>query len=146
VRRLVSAWKERGLRRLAAEAADLVAATVPAPSVAALAYVPADRARALSRGHHPAESLACGLGERWSLPVLPLVQRERSVPRQRGQTLADRRRNVAGAFAPAAEPPPTVALVDDVYTSGATAAAAASALRSGGARRVEIVTFARVVR
>jgi predicted amidophosphoribosyltransferase len=39
-----------------------------------------------------------------------------------------------------------VALVDDVYTSGATANAAASALRKGGARRVEVVTFARVVR
>jgi predicted amidophosphoribosyltransferase len=146
VRRLVSAWKERGLRRLSIEAADLVADAVPVPSVAALGYVPADRSRALRRGHHPAQSLAHGLGERWSLPVLQLVRRERSVPRQRGQTLTDRRRNVAGAFAPAARPPPAVALVDDVYTSGATAAAAASALRKGGARRVEIVTFARVVR
>jgi predicted amidophosphoribosyltransferase len=42
--------------------------------------------------------------------------------------------------------PAGVALVDDVYTSGATVNAAASALRKGGARRVEVVTFARVVR
>jgi predicted amidophosphoribosyltransferase len=39
-----------------------------------------------------------------------------------------------------------VTLVDDVFTSGATANAAASALRRAGARRVEIVAFARVVR
>jgi predicted amidophosphoribosyltransferase len=39
-----------------------------------------------------------------------------------------------------------VALVDDVYTSGSTAIAAATALRKAGARRVEVVTFARVVR
>jgi predicted amidophosphoribosyltransferase len=39
-----------------------------------------------------------------------------------------------------------VGVVDDVYTSGATANAAASALRKAGARRVEVITFARAVR
>ena len=39
-----------------------------------------------------------------------------------------------------------MALIDDVYTSGSTANAAASALRKAGARRVEVITFARVVR
>jgi predicted amidophosphoribosyltransferase len=37
-------------------------------------------------------------------------------------------------------------LVDDVYTTGATANSAASALRAAGARRVEVVTFARAIR
>jgi predicted amidophosphoribosyltransferase len=36
--------------------------------------------------------------------------------------------------------------VDDVYTSGATASAAASALRRAGARKVQVVTFARALR
>jgi predicted amidophosphoribosyltransferase len=146
VRRLVRAWKERGLRTLASVAADAVAAALPPPRVAGLAYVPADPARGLQRGHHPAERLARELGERWSLPVLPVLGRARSVPRQRGLTLADRRRNVAGAFAPARESPTRVALVDDVYTSGSTATAAASALRKAGAHRVEVITFARAVR
>jgi predicted amidophosphoribosyltransferase len=65
---------------------------------------------------------------------------------QRGLSLAERRGNVRGAFAPAGRAPPHPALVDDVYTSGATAAAAASALRLGGSRRVEVITFARAVR
>lgn len=146
VRRLVRAWKERGLRRLAAEAAEVVAGVLPPPSSGVLTFVPPDRARSLQRGHHPAERLARELGARWSLPVLALVVRTRPAVRQRGLALADRRRNVAGAFAPAWEAPRAVALVDDVYTSGATAAAAASALRTAGARRVEVVTFARVVR
>jgi predicted amidophosphoribosyltransferase len=147
VRRFVRAWKERGLRTLAAEAADVVAESLPAPSVAALAFVPADRARGLERGHQPAERLARELGERWSLPVAALLGRTRPASRQRGLSLPDRRRNVAGAFAPAAEAPQArVALVDDVYTSGSTANAAASALRKAGARRVEVITFARVVR
>jgi predicted amidophosphoribosyltransferase len=143
----VRAWKERGLRRLAAEAAEVVAGVLPPPpSPSVLTFVPPDRARSLQRGHHPAERLAHELGLLWSLPVLPLVVRTRPAPRQRGLALADRRRNVAGAFAPAAEAPRAVALVDDVYTSGATAAAASSALRKAGARRVEVMTFARVVR
>jgi predicted amidophosphoribosyltransferase len=146
VRRLVRGWKERGLRSLASVAAEVVADALPPPRVSALAFVPADRGRGLERGHHPAERLAHVLGERWELPVLPLLARTRSVPRQRGLALAHRRRNVAGAFAPARRAPTAVALVDDVYTSGATAAAAATALRRGGARRVEVVTFARVVR
>ena len=146
VRRLVRAWKERGLRRLATEAAEVLAGALSPPSSSVLTFVPPDRARSLERGHHPAEWLARELGERWSLPVLPLVARTRPAPRQRGLALADRRRNVAGAFAPASAAPRAVTLVDDVYTSGATAAAAASALRKGGARRVEVVTFARVVR
>ena len=146
VRRFVSAWKERGLRRLAAEAAACVAEVVPPPRVTMLAFVPPDRERVLLRGHHPAARLAHELGMRWSLPVRPLLGWTRAVPHQRGLSRADRRRNVAGAFAPAASSPNRVGLVDDVYTSGATANAAASALRKAGARRVEVVTFARVVR
>jgi predicted amidophosphoribosyltransferase len=146
-RRLVHAWKEHGQRRLACEAAALVAETLAPPAVAALAFVPADGDRALWRGHRPAESLAAELGRVWELPVLALLRRTRSVRRrQRELRLADRRRNVAGAFGPARASPPRVCLVDDVYTSGATANAAASALRRGGARRVEVVTLARAVR
>jgi ComF family protein len=145
-RRLVQAWKERGQRRLAREAAALVAETLTRPDVAALAFVPSDDNRALERGHRPAEALAGQLGRLWELPVQPLVGRARSVERQRGLGLKERRRNVAGAFASARASPTRVCLIDDVYTSGATAAAAASALRRGGARRVEVVTFARAVR
>jgi predicted amidophosphoribosyltransferase len=146
VRPLVAAWKERGLRRLAGLAAELVVEALPRPSVAALCFVPADRDRSLKRGHHPAQRLALELGRRWELPVEPLVRRARPTTRQRGLKLADRRRNVAGAFAGAGRAPPRVVLVDDVYTSGATASTAASALRKAGARRVEVVTFARAVR
>ena len=145
-RAIASSWKERGLRRLAALAADLVVETVPRPAVAALVFVPPDGDRSRRRGHDPPAQLAQELGARWELQVVAALVRARPVARQRGLGLAERRRNVAGAFAPRARVPAAVALVDDVYTSGSTAAAAASALRRAGARRVEVVTFARAVR
>jgi len=146
-RLFVSAWKERGQRRLAAEAACLVVDALARPDVAALTFVPSDGERSLERGYRPAEALARQLGKLWDVRVEPLLRRARRVERrQRGLGLKERRRNVAGAFAPAHASPPRVCLVDDVYTSGATAAAAASALRKGGARHVEVVTFARATR
>ena len=145
-RRFVQAWKERGQRRLAREAAGLVTDTLARPAVDTITFVPAHPDRALERGHRPAEALARELGRVWDVPVRPLLRRARNVDRQRGLGLRERRRNVRGAFAPARACPALVCLVDDIYTSGATAAAAASALRKGGARRVEVVTLARAVR
>ncbi len=143
-RRLVHAWKERGLRRLALATAQLVAERLPRPPADAIAYVPADRERRLARGHNPAERLARELGLLWELPCLSLLERTRG-GRQRGSSAAARR-SVRGAFAATGPAPRRLVLVDDVYTTGATAAAAASALRGAGARTVEVVTFARALR
>jgi competence protein ComFC len=143
-RRLVHAWKERGLRRLASEAAELVSERLPAPEVGVLTFVPADRGRRLERGHNPAERLALELAAMWEIPCLPLLERTRG-GRQRGSS-ATERRTVRGAFRATGAAARNVAVIDDVYTTGATAAAAASALRAAGARRVEAVAFARALR
>jgi predicted amidophosphoribosyltransferase len=143
-RRFVHAWKERGLRRLAAEAAQLVVERLPAPGVDALTFVPADRGRRLERGHNPAERLALELAVAWELPCLPLLERTRG-GRQRGSSAAERR-TVRGSFRAKRAAPRKVAVIDDVYTTGATAAAAATALRAAGARRVEAIAFARALR
>jgi ComF family protein len=145
-KRLVGAWKERGLRRIAALAADVVRDCIAAPDASVVTFVAADRDRTLKRGYQPAQRLALELGARWSLPVEPLLARSRPAPPQRGLSLADRRRNVRGAFRPTGRAPPRVVLVDDVYTTGSTVNAAASALRRAGATHVRVVTFARAVR
>jgi ComF family protein len=146
VRRLVAAWKERGLRRLAAAAADIVVEVVEQPTAAVVAFVPSDRDRALRRGHHPAEALARELARRWELPLLPALRRVGTAPRQRGLTREERRRNLRGAFVAPRPVPARIMLVDDVYTTGATVHFAASALRRNGARHVEVVTFSRTIR
>jgi predicted amidophosphoribosyltransferase len=144
----VRAWKEHGLRPFAAIAADLVAETVPRPAADVIAYIPPDGDRSLKRGHQPAADLARELAVHWGLGTAPLLERTRPVARQAGLTLAERRRNVRGAFTarPGLRAPATVVLVDDVYTTGSTVGAAASALRTAGARTVHVVTFARAVR
>jgi predicted amidophosphoribosyltransferase len=146
VRLLVAGWKERGLRRLADEAASLAAERLVHPGDAVLTFVPPDGNRRLRRGYHPAERLAVALAAEWTLPCEPLLTRRGPSTRQRGLSLPERRRNVAGAFQARGAPSARIVLVDDVYTSGATASAAASALRAAGARRVEVVTFARALR
>jgi predicted amidophosphoribosyltransferase len=144
VRAVVAAWKDRGLRRLVAAAAELVAEAVRAPETP-LTFVPADRDRHLTRGHDPPRRLAEALAACWQLPLEPLLERTRAVRPQRGLSRVERRRNVAGAFV-AHRAPMRITLVDDVFTSGSTVNAAASALRRAGANQVDVVTFARVVR
>ena len=146
-RPFVSAWKERGLRRAADLAAALVAERLEPPAADVITYIPADPGRLLERGHHPAERLARALGGRWRLDVEPLLDLRAAAarPRQAELARADRVRNARGAYEARAGRPGTVLLVDDVYTTGATVAAAAAALRTAGAARVEVVTFARTV-
>jgi ComF family protein len=148
VRRIVGAWKERGLRRLAAWAASVVVDSLEPPAdTALLTFVPADHDRRLQRGHHPAEALGRELAAAWGLGFEPTLVRVRGSPRQRSLSRAQRRRNVAAAFTAArGHVPARIVLVDDVYTTGSTASAAASVLRKAGAGEVEVVTFARTIR
>jgi predicted amidophosphoribosyltransferase len=143
---VVAAWKERGLRRLAELAAEVVVDCLACPAAGGIAFIPPDGDRSVRRGHHPAERLARELGRHWRLPVVRSLSRTRAPRPQRGLALPARRRNVAGAFAARQPVPKRLVLVDDVYTTGATATAAASALRKAGATRVDVVTFARAVR
>ena len=148
-------WKDRGLRRAGALVGELVLAAV-APVVAdAVVPVPPAPARARRRGVDGPAQLATALAGGWGLPPpMSLLARTGARP-QRDLARDERRRNARSSFsvshAGRASPAPpldgaVVLLVDDVYTTGATADACARLLRRLGASRVEVVTFARVVR
>jgi len=143
-RALVGAWKQRGLRGLAAAAGAIAVDALEPPRVALLVPVPADPERGLARGHHPAAALARELSDRWGVPTAAMLARAHGPP-QRGLGRVERRRNAASVAA-IDRAPMRVALVDDVYTTGATASAAASALRRAGAREVRVITLARTIR
>jgi len=80
-----------------------------------------------------------------------LLRRRRWTGSQAGLRAKERRRNVREAFDihprwAAEVAGKAVLLVDDVLTTGATAEACARVLQRGGARHVDVLTLARVVR
>jgi predicted amidophosphoribosyltransferase len=145
-RAFVRAWKEGGRRRLARDAAAVVAEVISPVAAAALVPVPGDPERAWKRGDVPARALAREIAAIWGYPVLDVLARTRTLRRQRGLSLDERRSNVRGSVVARADVPHEVCVVDDVYTSGATVDACARACRSAGAGVVSVVTFARAVR
>ena len=117
---------------------------------ALLVPVPLHRRRLWWRGFNQSGLIARQLGAQWGMPVDHyLLHRTRPTPPLKGMNESQRQRAVNGAFL-ATEgrriDGRTVILIDDVLTTGSTAAACAKALRKAGAGRVELISWARVVR
>jgi ComF family protein len=118
---------------------------------AILAPVPLHRWRIWKRGYNQSALVATALARRTGHQAqLDLLRRVKATPVLRGLGKRERALAVRGAFkvpdgARAAIEGRTVLVVDDVYTSGATANACAKALKRGGAARVNIICWARVL-
>jgi ComF family protein len=112
--------------------------------------VPLHRRRLWSRGFNQAVLIARSLAEVTGLRVeCRTLVRTKSTPPLKAMSISQRRRAVSGAFAVAAGgivAGRTIILVDDVLTTGSTASACARALKRAGAERVELISWARVVR
>ncbi len=136
-RRLFGRWLADAGRELLADA-DII---VP---------VPLTRGRLLSRRFNQSAILALEVSRLAGVrtDALALLRTRRTKP-QVGLTRPQRRKNVAGAFAVAADRGPRLAgakvvLIDDVITTGATAGACARALKRARAARVDVLTLALV--
>ena len=115
-----------------------------------LVPVPLHRARLWRRGFNQSALVARELSRRLQIDTdLFALRRIRRTPPLKGIGLLQRRRTVAGAFRiadPARVKGKTVILVDDVLTTGSTAEACARTLKRAGAARVELISWARVVK
>ncbi|MFM8320114.1 MAG: ComF family protein [Chloroflexota bacterium] len=110
--------------------------------------VPAGVARLRERGYNQATFLAIPPALAFGVPYRSkALVKLRDTPTQVGLNAAQRRANIAGAFAaqPALVDGRQVLVIDDVTTTGATIQACAEALLSSGARQVYGLTLARAV-
>jgi len=117
----------------------------------ALLPVPLYRGRLWTRRFNQAALLAHAIGRSAEVQVeTRWLERTRSTRSQVGLTAAQRQKNVLGAFRldllhRGAVKGKSVVLVDDVLTTGSTVGACARTLRRAGAKRVDVLVFARVV-
>ena len=117
---------------------------------ALLVPVPLHYTRLWRRGFNQAALLARAVGRRTAVPLaVDALVRVRRTALSRGLNRRKRAENVRAAFrvrAPDQIRGRNIVLVDDVLTTGATADACARMLLRAGAARVDVLTWARVVR
>ncbi|WP_290897905.1 ComF family protein [Hoeflea sp.] len=134
---MMSAWMARAGRDVLDDSDVIIA-------------VPLHRGRLFARRYNQSAELARQLARITGKPFLPgAMRRVRATRQQVGLGLRARQDNVRGAFS--IQPGQAqrllglkVLLVDDVFTTGSTVEAATRALLRGGARQVNVLTFARV--
>ena len=151
---LIGAYKDGGERRLADHIArELHRTLARSPSWLAAADlivpIPPTPSHLRERGWYPVGDIATCLSERCGIPLVHALESSKAAD-QRTLDREMRMHNRTGTLAvkPDCEPimsqGPTIVLLDDVLTTGATCNAAAHALKSAGAKRVLVTTYARV--
>lgn len=139
---------DQSLGRALAEYLD-VAPALDAGGYDVVIPVPLHRSRLRWRGFNQAALLGAALARRLNCPLdVATLARVRSTPPQTARDRAHRTHNVRDAFAvrrPLRVAGRRVLLVDDVMTTGATADECARVLRAAGARRIDVLTLARVL-
>ncbi len=99
------------------------------------------------RSMDPVASLTDALGQKLGRPVWPvLVKTRRTAPQKEMRTLAQKRANVAGAFAVQGDVRgKRLLILDDLYDSGATLEEVSRVLRQAGAARLCVLTLTRTI-
>jgi competence protein ComFC len=150
LRHLIHLYKYDGIQTLSKPLADLLNRALPRDEqIDFITPVPLHWRKQWTRGFNQSELLARELGRRNGLPVVLALGRTRRTATQAGLSNTARRKNVAAAFRcrhADGVAGKRILLIDDVMTTGSTASSCARALKRAGARRVALLTVARVDR
>ena len=111
--------------------------------------VPLHIKRLRQRGFNQSLILAQALAKKWQIPInFSLLKRHKFTLTQTGLNKAERNKNIKGAFEVSSKKNiagKNVILIDDVYTTGATINECAKILTKAGAKKVTVLTLARVL-
>ena len=142
---LVQALKFRGELALAPFLGELLSKCISSGNVDCIVPVPLSSARLRERGYNQALEIARGIAAATGIRLAPeLCERARDTPAQTDLPLAERAKNVRGAFhCPRLVAGAKVAVLDDVMTTGATLDEVAGTLKRAGAAHVENWVVAR---
>lgn len=135
---LVQALKFHGQLALASFLGNLLSECLSGKAVDCVIPVPLSPERLRSRGYNQALEIARHVAHAVPGGLAPeLCQRTRDTPAQSDLPLAERAKNVRGAFhCPRLLAGASVAVLDDVMTTGATLEEMAATLKRAGAARV----------
>ncbi|HJQ29171.1 MAG TPA: ComF family protein [Rubrobacter sp.] len=141
---IVHALKYRGYKRVVEKlAAPLMLQVLADRHFDAVVPVPLHRSRLRKRGFNQAELLARGVTRQINATVSDTLEVVHSTRDQVELSAAQRRANVASAYAARGSIRGRVLLVDDVFTTGATMSACAETLVRAGAREVHALSLCR---
>lgn len=115
-------------------------------SIDVITYVPMRRRDKLRRGYNQTAIMAHELAQLAEKPCIPLLKKVRDTLQQKTLGVADRRKNVKGAFAYKSRlnlSGKSVLLIDDICTTGSTLNEAAAKLKAAGAASVAAAVFAK---
>ena len=141
VRDVVLAAKYAANRRALALMATMMS-QCSLPAVDVLLPMPISRGRLLQRGFNQTHYLAAAMAKHYDLPMNKALLVKQGRAPQSSLAARLRRKNIRGAFSVQGACPPSVLLLDDVYTTGATMREAARTLKDAGAQRVYAAVFA----
>ena len=141
----IHALKYQGVKTLARPIAHAMAKSINFnPDY--LMPVPLHQNRLKARGFNQAALLSMELAKIMNIPAIDGLVRVRDTAPQYGLSSKERAKNLENAIALKEGFDPSgasILLVDDIYTTGATARACECALKNAGAKRVEMVAFAK---